>query len=190
MQSVVGSRYARALVDSVIAPGSGWKPDEVAAQLRAFEQLLADSPDLTAAMLTPAIPTSRKRAVVGKLADRLGFSRIVRNFLFVLLDHKRNAQLSEIRESFERQIDEQLGYVQADIASAEPLDQREIADLQAELTRLSGKQILPHFSVDPALLGGVVARVGSTVYDGSLRGQLEQMRRHFAQEAADYKAGI
>jgi len=131
-------------------------------------------------MLTPAIPASRKRAVVGKLAHTLGFNRIVTNFLYVLIDHKRIAQLSEIRQSFERQIDEQMGYVQAEIASAEPLDQREVAELQAELTRLSGKQILPHFSVDPSLLGGVLARVGSTVYDGSLRGQLEQMRRHFA----------
>jgi F-type H+-transporting ATPase subunit delta len=141
-------------------------------------------------MQTPAVPTSRKRAVIGKLADRLGFSRIVRNFLFVLLDHKRFAQLSEIREAFERQIDEYLGFVQADVASAEPLDAREVADLEAELTRLSGKQIRPQFSVDPALIGGVVARVGSTVYDGSIRGQLEQMRRHFAKEAAEYKAEI
>lgn len=170
-------------MDTVTAPNSGWKPDEVAAHLRAFEQLLADSPDLTAALMTPAIPTPQKRAVVGKLAARLEFSRIVQNFLFVLLDHNRIAQLSEIRESFEQQIDEQLGYLQVDIASAGPLDPREIEELQAELGRLSGKQILPHFSIDPALLGGVVARAGSIVYDGSLRGQLQQMRRDIAGQA-------
>ena len=190
MQSVVGSRYARALVEVVVAPGSGNKPEEIVSQLRAMEQLLVDSPDLRAALMTPAVPTSRKRAVVGRLADTLGLSQVVRNFLFVIIDHQRIAQLSEMREAFERLIDEHLGFVRADVASAEPLDASENAALQAELSRLTGKQIRPHFSVDPSLLGGVVARVGSTVYDGSVRGQMEVMRRQFTKEAAEYKAEI
>ena len=190
MQSVVGSRYARALVEVVLAPGSANKPEDVVAQLRAMEQLLEESPDLRAALMTPAVPTSRKRAVVGKCADTLGFSQVVRNFLFVILDHQRIAQLSEMREAFERLMDEQLGFVRADVASAEPLDEAENAALQAELSRLTGKQIRPHFSVDPALLGGIVARVGSTVYDGSLRGQIEGMRRQFTKEASEYKVEI
>lgn len=194
MQSVIGSRYARALVEVVLGPAAVGatrnKPEDVVAQLRSMEQLLAESPELRATLMTPAVPTSRKRAVVGKFADTLGLSQVVRNFLFVILDHQRIAQLSEMREAFERLIDEQLGYVRADVASAEPLDERENAALQAELGRLTGKQIRPHFSIDPSLLGGIVARVGSTVYDGSIRGQIEGMRRQFTKEAAEYKAEI
>ena len=190
MQSVVGSRYARALVEVVVAPGSSNKPDDVVNQLRAMEQLLSESPDLRAALMTPAVPTSRKRAVVGKFADTLGFSQVVRNFLFVILDHQRIAQLSEMREAFERLIDEQLGFARADIASAEPLNDAENAAVRAELSRLTGKQIRPQFAVDPTLLGGVVARVGSTVYDGSIRGQIEGMRRQLTKEAAEYKVEL
>lgn len=190
MLSALGSRYARALVEAVMQPGSGLKPADALTQLRSMEQLLAESPDLRAALLTPAIPTSRKRAVVGKLADSLDCARIIRNFFFVLLDHKRVAQLSEIREAFDLLIDEQMGFVRAEVTSAEPLDDRQSAELQAELTRVSGKQIRPHFAVDPALLGGVLARVGSTLYDGSIRGQLEGMRRQFTKEAVEYKVGI
>lgn len=190
MLSAVGSRYARALVDAVMAPGSGLKPADALAQLRSMEQLLAESADLRAALLTPSIPTSRKRAVIGKFADTLGCARVIRNFFFVLLDHRRIAQLSEIREAFDLLIDQQMGFVRADVISAEPLDERQSADLQAELTKVSGKQIRPHFTVDPSLLGGVRARVGSTMYDGSIRGQLEQMRRQFTKEAVEYKVGI
>jgi F-type H+-transporting ATPase subunit delta len=190
MLSAVGSRYARALVDAVMAPGSQVKPADALAQLRSMEQLLADSSDLRAALLTPAIPTSRKRAVIGKLADSLGCARIIRNFFFVLLDHKRIAQLSEIREAFDLLIDEQMGFVRAEVTSAEPLDDRQSAALQAELTRVSGKQIRPHFVVDPSLIGGIRARVGSTMYDGSIRGQIEAMRRQFTKEAVEYKVGL
>src|SRR5205085_10314203 len=168
---------ARALVDAVMSPGSGLKPADALAQLRSMEQLLAGSPELRAALVTPAIPTSRKRAVIGKLADSLGSARIIRNFFFVLLDHQRIAQLSEIREAFDLLIDQQMGFVRAEVTSAEPLDEQQSAALQAELTRVGGMQIRPHFAVDPSLLGGVLARVGSTLYDGSIRGQLEGMRR-------------
>ena len=190
MQSVVGSRYARALVEVVVAPGSANKPEEIVAQLRSMEQLLSDSHDLRAALMTPAIPTSRKRAVIGKFAETLGLSQVVRNFFFVILDHHRIAQLSEMREAFERLIDEHLGFVRADVTSAEPLEQSQNVALRGELARLTGKQIRPHFSVDPTLLGGIVARVGSTVYDGSVRGQMEAMRRQFTKEAAEYKVEI
>src|SRR5437763_2073215 len=121
MLAAVGSRYARALVDAVMAPAAGVEPDEALAQLRSMEQLLADSADLRADLLTPAIPTARKRAVIGRLADSLGCARIIRNFFFVLLDHKRMAHLSEIREAFDLLIDQQMGFVRADVISAEPL---------------------------------------------------------------------
>lgn len=190
MLSAVGSRYAHALIDAVMAPGSDLKPSDALAQLRSMEEALAESADLRAALITPAILISRKRAVIGRLAESLGLSRLIRNLLFVLLDHKRIAQLSEIREAFDLLIDQQLGFVRAEVTSAAPLDSDQSTALQEELTRVSGKQIRPQFEVDPELLGGVRARVGSTLYDGSIRGQLEQMRRQFTKEAVEYKVGI
>ena len=114
----------------------------------------------------------------------------MRNFLFVVLDHQRIAQLPEIRESFEHLMDEKLGRVRGHITSAQPLDDNHTHTLQAELSRVSGRQVLLQASVDPELLGGVVARVGSTVYDGSIKGQIDKMRRQFAKDAAEFKIGM
>ncbi len=190
MLSALGTRYARALVDAVMAPQSGIAPGEAAAQLRSMEQVLAESADLRGAFQTPAIPTSRKRAVVARLADELKFARLIRNFLFVLLDHKRITKLSEIREAFELLVDEQLGFVRAEVTAAQALDDQQTRMLQDQLSRVTGRKVLIQTAVDPTLLGGVVARVGSTVYDGSIKGQIEQMRRKFAKESAEFKVGI
>jgi F-type H+-transporting ATPase subunit delta len=158
---------------------------DAVAQLKALEELIAGSPDLHAVLLTPAVQTSRKRAVIGKLAGEMGLSPLIRNFLFIVLDHKRVGQLTEIRQAFETQLDKQLGFVRAEVTSAEPLDQVEGTAIEAELARLSGMRMRMHFEVDPDLLGGVVARIGSTVYDGSIRGQLDRMRRQFAGESGN-----
>jgi F-type H+-transporting ATPase subunit delta len=190
MTSAVGYRYARALADIVFQPGSQVKPADALAQLKSIEELLHQSSELRGALMTPAISPKKKRAVLNQLSGELGVSPVIRNFLFVVLDHRRIAHLSEMREAFEIAIDEALGVVRAEVVSADKLDDQQSAALQTELTRLSGKQVRLQFSVDPSLLGGVLARLGSTVYDGSIRGQLEQMRRRLTAEAADYKVGI
>jgi F-type H+-transporting ATPase subunit delta len=190
MTSVAASRYARALADVVTEPRAGVKPEDALAQLRSIETLIAESHELRLALSTPAVSAARKRAVIEKLGAQLNFSKVLRNFMFVILDHHRIALLTEIREAFELQLDERLGFTRADVSSAEPLDEKQTSVLSAELARLSGRQVRLRFNVDPDLIGGVVARVGSTVYDGSIRGQLDRMRRQFTAEAADYKVGI
>lgn len=188
--SVIGSRYARALVDVVLQPNSRLKPGDAITQLKSIEELLHSSPPLRSILITPAVAGSRKKAVLGNLAKQTGADTLILNFLYVLIDHKRIGQLSEIRAAFETLLDEHLGFVRADVRSAAPLDDGQRRAIETELMEKSGKQIRMQTSVDPELLGGVVARIGSTVYDGSLRGQLEAMRRKLTSESADYKAGI
>ena len=95
----------------------------------------------------------------------------------MLIDHRRIGIIGEIREAFEQQVDERLGFARAEVTSATPLDHRVGANLESELSRLTGKRMRLRFDVDPALIGGVVARIGSTVYDGSVRGELLQLGR-------------
>src|ERR1700685_3920241 len=107
MASAVANRYAQALVDVVMAPGSPLKPEDAVAQLRAVDALVQGSPELRNALLTPAIPNSRKRAVMAKLlSETAGGSPLIRNFTYVLIDHRRIAIIGEIREAFELQLDE------------------------------------------------------------------------------------
>lgn len=176
MLSVVASRYAKALADVVAAPGSGVDPTVALEQLRGVEQVIAASVDLRNALLSPAVSPSRKRAVVAKLFEPLGLSRPVRNFLFVAIDHRRIHEFSSIVEAFEVLLDERLGYIRADVASAQPLPEAQRAALAAEISRVAGKKAKLKFTTDPALVAGVVARIGSTVYDGSVRGQLDRLR--------------
>jgi len=177
MISAVAARYAHALLDVVLEPGAKVKPDEVIAQLNSVEALMAGSEDLRHVMQTPAVPGSRKRAAMAQLAGPLGLAPLVRNFVFVLIDHRRLAQLSQIREAFEEFLDESKGLVRAAVTSAQSLDERQSHAIAGELERLTGKRVRAQYSVDPALVGGAVARIGSTVYDGSVHGELQAMRR-------------
>lgn len=185
MISAVAHRYARALVDIVLAPGSPLKPEDAIAQLRATEQTIDQSAELHNALLTPAIQSSRKRAVMAKLIGELGASNLIRNFVFVLIDRRRIGIFADIREAFEELLDERMGFVRAEVSSATALDDRRSETLQAELAVLTGKRMRIRYAVNPELLGGVVARIGSTVYDGSLYGQLLQLRRQLTEQSAE-----
>ncbi len=180
--SAVANRYAHALADVVTASGSPLRAEDALAQLKAFEAVLHSSAELHNALITPAVPASRKRAVVDKIGEALGLARIARNFLFVLVDHRRIASLAEILQSFEVVVDERLGFARAEVASAYELTETQRNTVLRELERLSGKRIRARYTVDGALIGGVVARIGSTVYDGSVRGQLDSMERRLSAE--------
>ena len=172
MLSVVARRYAKALADVL----AGSDPAQVLAQLRGIEEIIRSSQELRSALATPAVPPSRKRAVMARLIEPLRVSAQVRNFLYVVIDHRRIHELASIIEAFEALADERLGWVRADVTSAHELTEVQRAALGAQLSRLAGKQAKLRFTTDPAVMAGVVARVGSTVYDGSVRGQLERLR--------------
>jgi F-type H+-transporting ATPase subunit delta len=180
MASAAAHRYAHALVDIVMAPNSPLKPEDALTQLRAVEGLIQESPELRTALQTPAIQNSRKRAVMGDLLARLGGSPLIRNFVYVVIDHRRIGIIGDIREAFELQLDERLGFVRAEVSSAAPLDAPLSAGLESELSKLTGKRMRLRFDVDPDLLGGIVARIGSRVYDGSIRGELRELGRKLA----------
>jgi len=181
--SAVAARYANALADVVTANTSKLTPELAVAELRTFESALHDSPELETALVTPAVPVARKRAVVGRIGDILKLSGVTRNFLFVLIDHRRITSLSEIIAVFEEVVDARLGYARAEVLSAAELNDGERSTLNAQLEHLTGKRIRMRFAIDPALIGGAVARIGSTVYDGSVRGQLATLQRRLTAEA-------
>jgi F-type H+-transporting ATPase subunit delta len=176
MLSVVSARYARALVDVVTAPGSKADPVQALAQLRAVEDLIHGSASLQNALASPAVPPSRKRAVMRRLMEPMGVLPNVRNFVYVVIDHRRAHDFASIVDGFETLLDERLGFVAAEVRSATPLTDAQRATLETQVSRLAGKKAKLKFSSDPTLIGGVVAHVGSTVYDGSVRGQLERLR--------------
>jgi F-type H+-transporting ATPase subunit delta len=180
--SAVAARYANALADVVTGSASALTPQQAVAELRSFESLLRDSPELLNALVTPAVAGSRKKAVVERLADILKLSRVTRNLLFVLVDRRRISSLSDIIHSFEEVVDARLGYAQANVSSSIALGEVEQRAVTAQLERLTGKRLRMRFSVDPSLIGGAVARIGSTVYDGSVRGQLAAIENRLSAE--------
>jgi F-type H+-transporting ATPase subunit delta len=157
-------------------------PHQLLGELRGFEAVMAGSAELRAALTSPAVPPARKRGVVGAIGEKLGVSRVARNFLFVLTDHRRIAMLTEVLEAFDLLSDERLGYTRAEISSARELDDRQRDTVTQEFERLTGKKVRMRFAVDRGLLGGLVARIGSTVYDGSVRGQLQALGKRLAAE--------
>lgn len=178
MPTALAFRYAHALAG--LAAKSGIEAQAISGELSVFQQMLAASAGLRVALESPAVPPARKRAVVERLAQALPLSDLVRRFVLVLTDHRRTPLLPEIHEALESVVDERLGVVRAEVASARPLEEGQQRDILGGLARLTGRETRARFAVREELIGGVVARIGSTVYDGSVRGQLEALKRRLA----------
>jgi len=173
--AAVSSRYARALADAVTG-GKMAGSELVEDQLKGFLGLLQESADLKNVLTSPAVKPTQKKNLLETLGGKLGFSILARNFLFVLVDHKRITLLHEILPLFRLEMDNRQGIVQADVTSAAALSAVECASLEAAVAKRTGKKVRAAYQVDPALIGGAVTRVGSTVYDGSVREQLQILR--------------
>jgi F-type H+-transporting ATPase subunit delta len=176
----IANRYASALVDVVFGPDSHVKPELAIEQLRSFEATVESSPGLRAVLATPSISVARKRAVIRDIADKLGVGRVVRNFLLVITDHRRTAALAQMIEAFELLQDERLGFVRAEVRSALELTTPQRDEISGQLSALAGARVRMRFAIDTDLIGGVTARIGSKVYDGSVRGRLAGMRKRLA----------
>lgn len=168
----IASRYAEALVEALIANRSE-DPHVVLAGLNDFVAALSESRDLDLVLVSPSVSAERKRAVIAALSGRLGIHRLVRNFLFVLSDHRRLMLVREANQLAGIVLDEKLGFQRAVITIASPLSEEEKNSIAGKLGEITGKRIRLNLQLDLSLIGGVVARVGSTVYDGSVRGQLD-----------------
>lgn len=180
MAEALASHYARALADAVFARDSGISPQDALTQLRAAETLIASSKDLQRVLLSPAVNKAGKKAVVARLADELGLHRLVRNFLLVVVTHRRTSDLRAILHSFEAAVDERLGWMPAEISSARELSQEQRQEIEHAIGSRLGKFIRASYKVDAALIGGVRARVASREYDATVRGKLESMRQRLA----------
>ena len=179
MPATVSLRYARALVDALTGQKAAVSPAALAvipAQLDAFETLLRENAELRILFSTPAISTAKKSAVLAELATRLELEQLTKNFLNVVIQHDRMNLLGEITIAFRTLLDERTGVAVADITTARPLEEAEKQDLAGALASRTGRQVRMKFSLDPDLIGGVTARVGSTIYDASVRGQLDRLR--------------
>jgi F-type H+-transporting ATPase subunit delta len=177
----VASRYASALVDVVLDPKAQTQPEQITRELRAFEAMYVSSDELRNALASPSVPTGRKKAVLARIGEQLGMGRIARNFLFVLNSHRRMDALPAVVESFEVLLDERLGFSRANITSARDLNQEQRAELEAQLTKLTGRRMRLKYATDESLIGGIIARIGSTVYDGSVKGRLETLGRQLSE---------
>jgi F-type H+-transporting ATPase subunit delta len=176
--SVVGA-YARAFADVVV--GSKLDPARLQQELRTAEALLAESDPLRRVLENPSIPGDRKRAVLDAIAQRAGLTRQVRNFIAVLTDHRRLPLFSDMLKQIEQELNDRLGFADAEVSSARPLADAEKKLLEAEIAKLTGKRVRARYQQDASLLGGAVVKVGSTIYDGSVKGQLEKIREQLVE---------
>ncbi|HEY8559417.1 MAG TPA: ATP synthase F1 subunit delta [Pyrinomonadaceae bacterium] len=170
----VARRYATALADVVLKSG---ETAIVKGELQTWEGLIKSNADLRNAFENPAIPHASKEKVLEGLLEKARPSKTTANFLRVLLRNNRLTELAVINEKFASVLDERGGVVSAEVTSARPLSEAEKAEFQANLARLTGKKVNLNFNINENIIGGVVTRVGSTVYDGSVKTQLENLKQ-------------
>jgi F-type H+-transporting ATPase subunit delta len=172
-------QYAKAFADIAIAQGA---PQTAVKQLADFGDAFTESAELRNFLGSPAVDPKTKHRVIEKILAKQGANRIVRNFLFVILDHHRSHMLPEIIAAVQEVVRQRQGIAEAEVSSAVELSSAQKAELAKTLSRLTGKRIEPKYSIDSELLGGAIARVGDTIYDGSLRSRLREMRARLAEE--------
>ena len=166
-------RYSRALFS--IAKDDGSVPS-VRSELESLGQLIDATPELRDELFRPLRPVRVRRGVLSSVAERMGFSVTVKNFLTFLIDQRRFVDFEAIKQEFDRLADEAAGRVKAEVISASPLSDAQRQRLQTALASQTGQQIELDVQVDPELIGGAIAKVGGVVFDSSLRTQLSQLR--------------
>jgi F-type H+-transporting ATPase subunit delta len=176
--SVAANRYARALID-VLYPE---KAEAGLQQLGDFFSLLNDQQDARRFLENPTVAGERRKRLLKEISDALSLDRRVANFIAILVDRDRLPILEEIIHAYQKLLDERLGVVRARVTSAYSLDGSEQQKLAARLEQATGKQVRMEVAVDPSLIGGVVAQVGSTIYNGSVRQQLEAFKNRLVEE--------
>ncbi len=171
-------RYASALADVVLQNRL-----EVMAAVRDLNSIVSmtvESEDLRKVWENPSIGVEQKRAILDGLVGLAGVSRIVRNFIAVLIDHQRIRELPRIARQFELEINSRLGFAQADVTSVHELSAQNRQHIEQQIEKVVGKKVRARYSTNRNLLGGAVIRVGSTVYDGSIRGQLAKIKEQLS----------
>jgi F-type H+-transporting ATPase subunit delta len=179
LNGAVAQRYAAALTDVALEQK---RADQVKRGLASFVDAFFESADLRNFLESPGIEPEAKRRAIEAIAQRMGLDSAVRNFIFVIVDHRRTEMLRDIDTAFRAELNARLGIAEAEVVSARKLSDAEREELKVALERRTGRKIEASFREDNALLGGAVVRVGSTVYDGSVREQLDRLREQLEME--------
>ena len=169
----VARRYATALADVVVKTG---ETNSVKTELKTWEQMIASNDHLFEAFNNPSITQENKEKVLESLIEKTQPTKTTANFLRTLLRNSRLTEIREINERFDSVLDERSGIVSAQITSARPISGSEKAELETNLNKLTGKKISPNYIVDESIIGGIITRIGSTVYDGSIKTKLEELK--------------
>jgi F-type H+-transporting ATPase subunit delta len=167
------SRYARALLDVVIKESN---PEQVEKELTAFADLLAQNPNLQRVLTNPAVPVTGKRGIVTELASKLQLSPVLTKLLQLLADGDRLVLVPDLLLVYRDRLMDHRQVVRADVTTAEPLAEAKVTLLTQRLAQMTGRTVTMTTKVDPSIIGGIVARVGSTVYDGSVATQLDRIK--------------
>jgi F-type H+-transporting ATPase subunit delta len=175
----LAERYAGALVEVAL---ENKQADQVKKELAAFAAMIRESAELHAFLSNPSIARASKHAAIEQLVARMGASRTLRNYLFVIVDQRRAGLLPEIEQAFSALLDARQGITQAMVTLAADLTANERAELDATLAKLTGRKVQAQFKTDPTLIGGAVVKIGSTIYDGSVRSQLDRLRARMIAE--------
>lgn len=169
----IARRYGTALADVVLKSG---ETKAVKKELSAFGSMISENADLQSVFSNPAIAHASKNNLLGELIKKTKPSKTTANFLRVLLQNNRLTELADISERFESVLEERSGIVAAEITSARELPAVERKEFEKNLEKLTGKTVNVNYAVNADIIGGVVTRIGSTVYDGSVRTKLENLR--------------
>ncbi len=173
----VARRYASALADVVLERKEARQVQE---ELLAWEKMFQASPVLPEVFRNPTIALEKKRAVLSKLIERAKPGTTTTNFLKVLLQNQRLTDLGEINQKFAELLDVRAGMVAATVTTARTVPENAQQELHAKLLTMTGKKVRINFATDPELIGGLVTRIGSTVYDGSVRNHLQMIKAKMA----------
>ena len=173
------ARYARALFDVALKESD---PVQAERDLSAFATLMSSGSELHGALTNPGVPVAGKRAVTETLTARLEVSSPVRKLLALLAERDRLALVPDLLAVYRERLMEHQEIVRAEVTTAAPLSTERAVQLQQRLAQATGRHVDVTTSVDPAIIGGLVARIGSTVYDGSVATQLSKMRERLTQQ--------
>lgn len=174
------TRYARALLDVALRESD---PDKIERDLASFVDAVNSSPDLKRVLMSPRIPAATRRAVVDAASRQIGMDAPAAKLLGLLADRGRLEIYNELLVVYRERLLAHQGIVRASVVSAAPLATEKVSALARSLSTATGKQVQLDTAVDPSLVGGVVARIGSTVYDGSIRTQLQKIRQQLVETA-------
>jgi F-type H+-transporting ATPase subunit delta len=173
------NRYARALIDVGVKEQADLQ--QIECDLAGFVELFTQHPTLEKVMLNPAVPVSRKAATVAELTSRVGTSPMVTKLLILLAERDRLVLLPDLLDAYRERLLDHQKVVRAQVTTATTLAPDRALAIEQKLAQVTGRSVTLDTKIDPSIIGGVVARIGSTIYDGSVTRQLEKMKQRLTE---------